>query len=73
MNTGYLYMRPGVPVEVQGQVDKQFAQRMFTYYSRLFDRYQRPVTAFAILSDNTRSFHPTSFEQEFPGTPYWAE
>ncbi len=41
---------------------------MFTYYSRLFDRYQRPITAFAILSDKTRSFHPTSFEQEFLGT-----
>ena len=41
---------------------------MFTYYSRLFDRYQRPITAFAVLSDKTRSFHPTSFEQEFLGT-----
>ncbi len=54
-----------VHVEVQGQADKAFPQRMFTYYSRLFDRYQRPITAFAILSDKIRSFHPTSFEQEF--------
>jgi hypothetical protein len=61
-------MRPGVPVEVQGQADKAFPQRMFTYYSRLFDRYQRPITAFAILSDKIRSFHPNSFEQEFLGT-----
>ncbi len=57
-----------IHVEVQGQADKAFPQRMFTYYSRLFDRYQRPITAFAILSDRTRSFHPNSFEQEFLGT-----
>jgi len=57
-----------IHVEVQGQADKSFAQRMFTYYSRLFDRYQRPITAFAILSDKTRTFRPTSFEQEFLGT-----
>ena len=57
-----------IHIEVQGQVDKAFAQRMFSYYSRLFDRYQRPITAFAILSDKTRSFRPNSFEQDFLGT-----
>ena len=57
-----------IHIEVQGQADKTFAQRMFTYYSRLFDRYLRPITAFAILSDKTRSFHPVAFEQEFLGT-----
>ena len=57
-----------IHVEVQGKADKSFSQRMFTYYSRIFDQHQRPITAFAILADETKSFRPTAFEQSFMGT-----
>ncbi|MFN8539177.1 MAG: hypothetical protein U0232_17095 [Thermomicrobiales bacterium] len=35
--------------EVQSQYDHRFAQRMFRYYSRLYDRYLVPIISLAIL------------------------
>src|ERR1700709_304947 len=37
-----------VHVEVQGYTDKDFAKRMFQYYYRILDKYDKPITAFAI-------------------------
>ena len=34
-----------IHIEVQGHTDKDFAKRMFTYFSRIFDRYDRPITS----------------------------
>jgi hypothetical protein len=39
-----------IHVEVQGYADPHFSQRMFTYFYRLYDRYQKPVTALVIFS-----------------------
>ena len=36
-------------VEVQGKDDPTFAKRMFKYYCRIFDRFDRPMTAIAKL------------------------
>jgi hypothetical protein len=57
-----------VHIEVQGATDKGFSKRMFTYFYRIFDKYQRPITAFAILTDRNKQFHPTRFEQNYLGT-----
>ena len=57
-----------VHVEVQGSSDSEFEQRMFYYYYRIYDRYQRPITAFAILTDTNRRFKPHKFEQHCLGT-----
>jgi Trp operon repressor len=57
-----------VHVEVQGYRDNQFAKRMFQYYTRIWDKYERPVVAFAIFTDSSRGFHPNVFEQSFLGT-----
>jgi predicted transposase YdaD len=57
-----------VHVEVQGAKDRLFAQRMYTYHYRIWDKYQKPITAFAILTDTNRNFHPTFFEQALLGT-----
>jgi hypothetical protein len=57
-----------VHVEVQGSNDAEFAQRMFHYFYRIYDRYQRPITAFAILTDTNRRFKPQKFEQYCLGT-----
>lgn len=37
-------------VEVQGSNEKEFARRMFEYYTRLFSKYGRPVAAIAIFT-----------------------
>lgn len=57
-----------VHIEVQGYRDNQFAKRMFQYYTRIWDKYERPVVAFAIFTDSSRGFHPNVFEQSFLGT-----
>ena len=57
-----------VHIEVQGYLDKHFAERMFTYYYRILDKYQKPITAFAILTDGNKNFYPKKYEQTFLGT-----
>jgi predicted transposase/invertase (TIGR01784 family) len=57
-----------VHVEVQGYTDQGFAKRMFQYYNRIFDQYDRPITAFAIFADTNKNFHPKYYEKEFLGT-----
>ena len=57
-----------VHVEVQGYADRDFAKRMFQYYSRIFDQYDKPITAFAIFADTNKNFHPRYYEREFLGT-----
>ena len=57
-----------VHIEVQGSHDRDFAERMFTYYHRIKDKYKKPITAFAILTDKNKAFRPTAFVQEFLGT-----
>ncbi|MCU0340054.1 MAG: Rpn family recombination-promoting nuclease/putative transposase [Spirosomaceae bacterium] len=57
-----------VHIEVQGKTDKGFAERMFQYFYRIYDKYQRPITAFAILTDGNKRFHPKHFEQRYLGT-----
>ncbi len=37
-------------VEVQGSNEKEFPRRMFEYYTRLFNKYGRPVAAIAIFT-----------------------
>jgi len=39
-----------VHVEVQGARQSEFAERMFVYHYRLFDRYRKPVVSLAVLA-----------------------
>ena len=57
-----------VHIEIQGTPEKLFERRMFRYFSRIFDKYDKQITAFAILTDNDPKFHPTKFENDFLGT-----
>jgi hypothetical protein len=57
-----------VHVEVQGQYRQDFAQRMFTYFYRILDKYQKPITAYAIFTDAILKARPDSFGIEFMGT-----
>jgi len=59
-----------VHIEVQGSTDRDFAGRMFQYFYRIYDKYQRPITAFAILTDANKSFKPSYFEQRYLGFPW---
>jgi predicted transposase YdaD len=57
-------------VEVQGETKKQnqFAERMFRYFYRIFDRYRKPVTSIAIFTGSDGKRLPNTFTYEFLGT-----
>ena len=57
-----------VHIEVQGSSDGEFGQRMFQYFYRIYDKYQQPITAVAILTDRNKKFRPQKFEQTYLGT-----
>ncbi len=50
-----------VHIEVQSQAEAHFAQRMFGYYYRLLDRYNRPVASLAILGDEQAAWRPNQW------------
>jgi hypothetical protein len=50
-----------IHLEVQGQYEANFAQRMFVYNYRIFDRFRRPVISLAILGDERPSWRPQSY------------
>ena len=39
-----------------------FPLRLFQYYYRLFDRYKKPIIILAILTDDNKSWRPTSYQ-----------
>ncbi len=57
-------MRVYIHVEVQGQYEKNFAERMFTYYYRLHDRHPRRVISLAILSDARAKWRPKAYRHQ---------
>jgi hypothetical protein len=56
-----------IHIEVQGQPERDFARRMFVYYYRIFDHYNRPIMSVAILGDEQPDWRPARFIQEFWG------
>ena len=56
-----------IHIEVQGQVDTDFAERMYVYNYRLFDKYRRHVCSLAILADERADWKPKKFSYEIWG------
>src|SRR6185369_8854502 len=50
-----------IHVEVQGQRERAFAERMFIYSNRIYDLYRRPVVSIAVLCDAAPGWKPTKF------------
>lgn len=57
-----------VHVEVQGYEDKKFGERMFTYFYRILDRYEKRITSIALFTDADKEFNPNDYEYEYLGT-----
>jgi predicted transposase/invertase (TIGR01784 family) len=57
-----------VHVEVQGQYQKDFASRMYTYFYRILDKYQKPIVAYAIFTESNTRERPNHFAIDFMGT-----
>jgi hypothetical protein len=50
-----------IHLEVQGARQVEFAQRMFVYNYRIYDRYKRPVASFAVLADEHKRWKPSTY------------
>ncbi len=53
-----------IHLEVQGTAQAEFAERMFVYNYRIYDRYRRPVASMAVLADDTPSWKPQEFSYD---------
>ena len=50
-----------VHIEVQGQRDPDFPERMFVYGYRIYDRYRREIVSLAVLADTAPGWRPAGF------------
>lgn len=57
-----------VHIEVQGYPDNTFAERMFRYYYRIYDKHHAPLTALAIFTGQGRKTLPNRYTYSFLGT-----
>lgn len=56
-----------IHLEIQSQVSNDLAKRIFVYFYRISDKYNKPVVSLAILGDENPNWRPTRFEQETLG------
>ncbi|MFN7659355.1 MAG: transposase, partial [Dolichospermum sp.] len=56
-----------VHLEVQGQYDSKFTERMYTYNYRLFDRHKKRVISLAVLADEDPNWRPSSYNYQLGG------
>ncbi len=56
-----------IHIEVQGQEEATFAQRMFVYNCRLVERYNKAVVSLAVLADENPNWRPAVFRRELWG------
>ena len=54
-------------IEIQGQKDNDFEERVYIYNYRIFDRYKKPVISIAILTDDNPNWRPHSYHHELWG------
>ncbi|MCP4702305.1 MAG: cytosolic protein, partial [Gammaproteobacteria bacterium] len=54
-------------VEVQGQFERNFNERMFVYHYRIFDRYKQQVISLAILGDEGKNWRPDRYGYKLGG------
>jgi hypothetical protein len=56
-----------IHIEIQSQEDGEFSERMFVYYYRLRDKYDREIASLAILGDDRETWRPGPFETDLWG------
>lgn len=56
-----------IHIEVQSGRDDSFAERMYVYNYRIFDKYRKRTASVAVLIDSDRKFRPESFRMELFG------
>ncbi|MBO3457209.1 DUF4351 domain-containing protein [Aetokthonos hydrillicola Thurmond2011] len=57
-----------IHVEVQATSEAAFAERMFSYNLRIFDRFKKPAISLAILCDTNHDWRPNQYSYDYPNT-----
>lgn len=57
-----------VHIEVQDARKTDFAFRMFQYYYRIFDKFNKKIVAISIYTDDNGKFKPSEYNDTFFGT-----
>lgn len=57
-----------IHVEIQSIYRKDFARRMYDYFARVLDKYDKPIVAYAILTEANTISRPNTFKLEYLGT-----
>ncbi len=56
-----------VHIEIQANRQQEFAERMFVYHYRLYDRFRQPIASLAVLADVRPDWRPQTFSYEVCG------
>ena len=56
-----------IHLEIQCQHQSAFAERMFLYHARLYERHRQPIASLALLADDRPAWRPESFDYEVFG------
>ncbi|WP_295993750.1 transposase [Rugamonas sp.] len=56
-----------IHIEVQGGREHDFAERIFSYNYRAYDRYRRPVASLVVLADDGARWRPQAFSYRLFG------
>jgi Domain of unknown function (DUF4351) len=57
-----------IHVEIQARPEDNFAERMFSYNLRIFDRFAKPAISLAILCDTSPEWRPNQYSFNYPDT-----
>jgi hypothetical protein len=56
-----------IHIEIQGSPEVDFAQRLFVYHYRIYDRYNRQVVTLVVLADDRPNWRPDRFAYDLWG------
>ncbi len=57
-----------IHLEIQSQYESSFAERIYVYNYRIYDKYRRKVASFVVLGDDSPTWRPSEFGYELLGT-----
>lgn len=57
-----------IHLEIQSQYESTFAERIYVYNYRIYDRYRRKVASLIVLGDDSPTWRPSEFGYELLGT-----
>jgi len=55
-----------IHVEIQATSEDTFAERMFSYHLRIFDKFAQPAISLAILCDADSTWRPNQYSYNYP-------